>query len=75
MPAHSMTGWTPLISRWMRGDRRLPDLLKARLATPVVVCLADMATGKNVNVQSLAQDEPALLIAAGLAMRHLNQTA
>ena len=49
----------------------LPDLLKARLATPVVVCnpFADMATGKNVNVQSLAQDAPALLIAAGLAMR------
>ena len=49
----------------------LPDLLKARLATPVVVCnpFADMATGKSVNVQSLAQDAPALLIAAGLAMR------
>jgi type IV pilus assembly protein PilN len=28
-----------------------------------------MATGKNVNVQSLVQDAPALLIAAGLAMR------
>ena len=28
-----------------------------------------MATGKSVNVQSLAQDAPALLIAAGLAMR------
>ena len=49
----------------------LAELLSERLGVPVVRAnpFADMATGKNVNVNGLSQDAPALLIAAGLAMR------
>lgn len=38
---------------------------------PVVLCdpFADMTTAKRVNVAGLSNDAPALLIAAGLAMR------
>lgn len=49
----------------------LSDMLSERLGVSVVRAnpFADMATAKGVNVQSLAQDAPSLLIAAGLAMR------
>lgn len=49
----------------------LPELLRERLGVPVVRTnpFADMATAKGVNVNNLAQDAPALLIAAGLALR------
>ena len=49
----------------------LPGLLNERLGVPVVRCnpFADMTTANGVNVNGLKQDAPALLIAAGLAMR------
>ena len=49
----------------------LDRLASERLQLPVVRCdpFSDMTTAKRINVAGLASDAPALLIAAGLAMR------
>ena len=49
----------------------LDRLVSERLQVPVITCdpFADMSTAKRVNVAGLSKDAPALLIAAGLALR------
>lgn len=62
---------TLLLAGGCAAIEQLPGLLNERLGVPVVTCnpFADMTTAKGVNVNGLRQDAPALLIAAGLAMR------